>query len=242
MLHNLRYSMTNIVFSRTNFSLFKNRTLRTTHGFICCGIILSLHFLSGCSILPHVDGVKDKKVKNNIDAGQRALALTRLAQWQIQGKIAFIEKKERNSANISWAVDKKNATQRLHLTSYLGINVLQLMSKDNLHTITFDGKTYSGNDLQGLIYSLTGFTFPVVALESWLIGLPYQQGDIIDYNEATALPMTLTSNYNDNLWQINYAKYKQFNQHLLATKLSIKQGDLVIKVSINQWNLLHDTQ
>jgi outer membrane lipoprotein LolB len=196
-------------------------------------IILSLLFVSGCATLN--DDTKPTTYKS---IAERSLSLKNINQWQVRGKIAFIEKEHKSrSANLYWKVDKKKTTQELNLTSYLGINVLQLTSKENLHAITFDGKTYYDNDLQSLIYSLTGFTLPIVALDSWLKGLPHQASDIISYNDATKLPLSLTSTYNQSLWQVNYDKYKQFDQHYLATKLSIKKDNLVIKLSINQWKI-----
>jgi outer membrane lipoprotein LolB len=225
----------NLIISRAIYS--KARIL-SVNRFICSAIILTLLFLSGCSTLTNKNNNQDKSTKTYLSSAERTHSLKQISQWQVLGKIAFIDKKERSSANISWKVDKNSATQKLNLTSYLGINVLQLTSKNNLHAITFDGKTYYDNDLQALIYSLTGFTLPIVALDSWMKGLPHQKSDVINYNETTQLPTSLISTYNQSLWQVTYTKYKKFNQHYLATKLSVKKDDLVIKLSINQWKLI----
>jgi outer membrane lipoprotein LolB len=210
----------------------------TINSIALSSIAFLLFLLSGCSTLTHKNSTADKGTLHNQSATERARQLENISQWQVRGKIAFIENKERNSANLSWKVNKGNATQQLNLTSYLGINVLKLTSEENLHTITFDGKNYYDSDLQLLIYSLTGLTLPVVALDAWLKGLPHQESDIINYNETTQLPLSLTSSYNQSLWQVKYDKYKQFGQHYLATKLSIRKSNLLIKLSINQWKII----
>ncbi len=117
----------------------------------------------------------------------------------------------------------------------MGINVLQLDSTDNNHKIQVDGKTYRGRDLENLIYSITGLTLPTKALTFWLKGIPYQENDKISYQETTLLPLTLSSYYNNELWQVSYANYQQISGYSLATKFSIKKDDLLIKIVVNNW-------
>jgi len=187
--------------------------------------------LSGCSTMPS----KDSQTLIKQTPQQRITKLQQLQQWKVKGKIAFIEKKSRNSATLSWQVDESQNTQLLNLTSYLGINVLQLDSSDNNHKIQVDGKTYHGRNLETLIYSITGLTLPTKALTFWLKGMPFHEDDKINYQETTQLPLTLSSYYNNELWQVSYAKYQQINGYSLATKFSIRKDDLLIKIVVNDW-------
>lgn len=189
--------------------------------------------LSGCSTLPNKE--KHKLIKQT--PTQRIIKLKQLKQWRIAGKIAFIENKSRNSATLNWRVDESKATQQLNLTTYLGINVLQLESNANNHTIQVDGETYHGNNLETLIYAITGLTLPTKALTFWLKGIPYEAADNISYQAVTQLPKTLSSHYNNELWQVSYANYQHINGYNLATKFSIKKDDLLIKIVINDWSI-----
>lgn len=189
--------------------------------------------LSGCTTLPN----KESPPLIEQTPEQRIAKLQQLQHWKIAGKIAFIEKTSRNSATLSWQIDENQDTQKLNLTSFLGISVLQLDSSANNHTIQVDGKTYRGNNLQALIYSITGLTLPTKALTFWLKGIPYQNTDNISYQEITKLPKTLSSHYNNELWQVSYADYQQINGYILATKFSIKKDDLLIKIAINEWSI-----
>jgi len=165
---------------------------------------------------------------------ERATQLNKITQWQVNGKIAFIERDKRNSATLNWQVDEKNNSQQLNLTSYLGINVLQLTSKQGEHTLKFDGKDYHDRDLTALIYSLTGLTLPTKALSYWIKGLPFQSSDYIEYDDSN-LPLNLTSFYNNQQWQIAYGNYKQINDYVLPSKLTVRKDNLLIKIVINRW-------
>lgn len=195
-------------------------------------LVLMTFLLSGCTSSPK------KQVPLIKQSTQERLAnLQQLTQWRINGKIAFIETNKRNSATLSWRVNELDETQKLSLTSYLGINVLQLESNKNQHTLQVDGKTYQESNLDMLIYSLTGLTLPTKALSYWLKAIPYQATDVITYQESTKLPDTLSSYYNNELWQVRYSNYQQIGDYSLAKKLSIQKGDLLIKIAINTWAL-----
>ncbi len=188
--------------------------------------------LAGCSSKPPTlpsNAELEQSIEN------RAKQLKQLTQWKITGKIAFIQDKKRESASLTWQVDTN--TQKLNLNSYLGINILHLESKNGLHLIKVDGKEHTSKNLELLIYSLTGLTLPANALNYWLKGLPYLPTDKITYNEKTQLPETLTSFYNFSKWQIHYDRYQLVKEHRLATSLTLKKDNLLIKIAIKKWHL-----
>lgn len=190
-------------------------------------------FISGCSLIK--DDVSLSPSEQTTQ--QRTKQLEQLTQWKITGKIAFIEEDNRNSASLSWLVDEEKNTQQLNLTTYLGINVLQLNSQKNLHTIKADGKTYQGEDLQELVRSITNLTIPTEAMMHWLKGIAFKESDNINYHPTSNLPLTLSSYYNNEVWQISYANYQLINGYNLATKFTIKKEGLLIKIAINDWTL-----
>jgi len=196
--------------------------------------ILSTLYLSGCASKTALNPPQLNKL---INKEQHIKQLQQLSQWKITGKIAFIQGKERESASLYWLIDENQNSQTLNLTTFLGINVLSLTSLNNNHQLSVDGENYSGKNLEQLIYSSTGLTLPTKAMSYWLKGLTYSESDIINYHPQTHLPQQLISSYNQKNWQISYAKYRQFGLHQLPTKLTIKQGNLMIKISINQWSL-----
>lgn len=190
-------------------------------------------FLSGCSSLPTQ---KSTAPLFSQAMTERIEQIATVNQWQIRGKIAFINGKERSSATLNWRINNANGTQRLNLTSYLGINVLQLRSEKQHHTIEVDGEEYNTHDLDNLIYQLTGLSMPTQALQHWIKAVPYSEYEEVLVDENN-LPTQLSSFYQGKHWQINYSNYKNIDGLQLPTKLTIQQNQLTIKISINQWQL-----
>ncbi|WP_206484207.1 lipoprotein insertase outer membrane protein LolB [Thalassotalea sp. G2M2-11] len=172
-----------------------------------------------------------------LSKAQRQSQLSNIDQWQVTGKLAFISSKKRHSANLFWQVNQKQASQTLKLTSYLGINVLSLSSEQGLHTVEVDGEQYQTTNLEQLIFHLTELTLPTQAMQHWLKGLTWSMQDQITYDTATGLPKQLSSVYDHQLWQIHYGDYQYYHQLPMATKITIEQGGLTIKIHINQWTL-----
>ncbi|MBL0711777.1 MAG: outer membrane lipoprotein LolB [Colwellia sp.] len=173
---------------------------------------------------------------------QRENQLRKINQWKILGKIAFIKKvsdkqDRRESASLAWQVNEETKNQTLDLTSFLGINVLHLSSKQGEHLLKVDGKEYHSTNLTQLIYSLTGLTLPTQALSFWLKGLPYQANDHVVFDAKTKLPISMSSNYHNTLWHISYDRYQIFDQLPMATKFTIKKNGLTIKIAIKKWSL-----
>lgn len=193
-----------------------------------------LLIFSGCSLTSKEPSPLPTNKQSFFERNQQMAALT---QWKINGKIAFIDGKKRKSADLYWQKESVKQ-QKLNLTTYLGINVLNLVSEDGMHTIEADGEIYQGDNLDTLIYQITQLRLPTKALTYWLKGIAYLPEDKILTNiKNNALPSQLTSYYNLQQWKITYSDYQQYQNHWLATKFTISQGNLKIKININQWQL-----
>ncbi len=189
--------------------------------------------ITGCSsISPEVINQSNQTVNSE----ERTTLLNELSDWKINGKIAFITPTERNSASLYW--QKSLLHQKLNLTTYLGINVLQLTSEYNTHTIDVDGKQHTGSNLDELITSLTSLTLPTEALTYWIKALPYLPSDTMTFTPDN-LPKTLTSTYNNRIWSVSYSAYKNVNvlgdNAVLPHKIKVISNDLTIIIAIKKW-------
>lgn len=193
----------------------------------------SLIVLSGCSSLTN----NHQKISEHQNITERTEKLTALSQWKINGKMAIISPKERHSATLNWHYQGDKKRQTLNLTTVLGIQVFNLESVKGMHVIEVDGERYQSPDLNELLSSLTGLTLPTQAMTFWLKGLPYLADDKIFYNRETQLPQTLTSFHDNKQWSVNYGAYQQIKQYQLATKFTIKQENITIKVNVHQWDV-----
>ncbi|NMP33307.1 outer membrane lipoprotein LolB [Thalassotalea sp. M1531] len=188
---------------------------------------LILLLLQGCTQLP------DSQAPQKVNVTNRAKIVNGMESWQIKGQIAFLQQNKRQKASLNW--HKKYNNQTLNLTTYLGINVLNLETTDGIHTLEVDGKTYHSDDLDRLIWQLTGLLFPSQALPYWIKGVPFSPQDQIKLDQNTALPKQLTSYYNNRQWQIQYKNYKQFKGIDLPTSLTVQQDGFTIKLAIRHW-------
>jgi len=196
-------------------------------------LLLTVMLFNGCSS----QRLQSAKLEKHQTIKQRNEQLSQINDWQFNGKIAFIQSNKRESASIRWQYKQSNYSQKIDLTSYLGINILHVESNKNIHTIEVNGESYKSRDLDQVIYSLTGLTLPIDALTFWLRGLTYHSKDSMSYHVDSKLPLQLTSEYNNEHWQITYADYQQVNDVQLATRFTIKQNDLLIKVLVKKWTI-----
>ena len=197
-----------------------------------------LIFLSGCSSLLN----NHQQITEHQNITERTKKLEALSDWKINGNWGLISPKERHSLTLNWLYQGERKRQTLNLTAVLGVQIFNLESVNGMHVINVDGQRYQSPDLNVLLSSLTGFTLPTQAMSFWLKGLPYLNSDKITYNVETQLPNTLTSFHDGKKWLLKYGAYQQVGQYQLATKFTIKQEDLTIKINVHQWDVTINEQ
>ena len=119
---------------------FIERTTYPLMKLVNFSFIFLLFVLSACSTLPEKQSslpVTQQQIS------ERTQTLKSLTNWQLQGKIAFIQPDKREKANINWRYQESPLTQKLNLTTYLGVNVLQLESRNGSHIVEVDGPRVS---------------------------------------------------------------------------------------------------
>lgn len=195
-------------------------------------VLITIFVLSACSALTDKPAPEPLLVSNDHQTN-----IAQLTKWRVTGKIGFITPQQRQRANLSWQMNESIGQQQLNLSTYLGINVLKVSSMSGEHQIEVDGKLYRGQNLSDLITQLTGLNLPAEALAFWLKGIPYRYQDIVSYQADNQLAESISSAINGKVWQIRYQAYREFNGYVLPTKMTIEQGELTIKISLNQWQV-----
>jgi len=199
--------------------------------FITVFIIL---LLSNCASYHHAN----ESMKTYQSFQDYQTTMSQFFHWEIQGKIAFLQKNKRQSANIFWNKNEQTQNQTLNLTTYLGINVLTLSSHDEQHTLKTNGQIYNTQNISSLIQEITNYQLPIEALSSWLKGLPYSNNDIVKINPTSFLPIQISTHYEGEVWKVYYQKYQTFEGYQLPSQLMIKQNDFTLKIMIHQWTRL----
>ncbi len=192
-------------------------------------LLCSFLTLSGCATAP-------KGPVTYQDKNSRSIYLNGINQWQIKGKVAFLNGKEKQSANLFW--QQTDAGLLLKLTTFLGINVLSIEQENGLYTLKSDGNTWQDENLEQLLTKATGLIMPVSAMKAWLKGLKATPLDQITYDSQNQLPKSLDTYLNNQQWQIQYSEYMQVDSVMLANKMTLKHNQLTIKVAIHSWELM----
>ncbi|TKB45942.1 lipoprotein insertase outer membrane protein LolB [Thalassotalea mangrovi] len=157
--------------------------------------------------------------------------------WRVKGKVAFIRDGERSSANIFWQHAPQDVT--LNLTTFMGVNVLNLASTSNGYQLQVDGKTYTGTELQPLLSGVAGVELPVDDLTYWIKGSKAKSQDALFFNAETGLPARIQALRGNRMWQIDYQDFSRVEAHYMPAKLTLKHGQLTIKLAISDWQLQH---
>ncbi|WP_185967930.1 lipoprotein insertase outer membrane protein LolB [Thalassotalea sp. PS06] len=156
-------------------------------------------------------------------------------KWLVKGKMAFMQGSERKSANIYWRHEPD--TVKLNLTTFLGVNILNLNSIDDGYELKIDGKRYTGPNLQALLAGISGIELPVEDLTFWIKGIKAQPQDALFFNSENGLPARIQARRGNELWQIDYQAFEKVDEHYMPSKLTLKHGQLTIKLAISDWTL-----
>lgn len=197
--------------------------------------LITLFFLAILSACSSVNDIPVENGRANQDIETRNKQVSLLNSWTIAGKIAFINSQKRQSATLHWQKNATEKTESLNLSTLFGIKVLELTQQQDNFTLEVDGEHYSTENLDQLIYSLTGLNLPTRAMSYWLKGLAFLPSDNVIYHAKTKLPESLISHYNNKTWLVKYSQYHHIGEFQLAKQLTIIQDDLRIKIVIHSW-------
>ncbi len=195
--------------------------------------------LSGCVTTPeNAEPVTDESHERWY---QRQQQLSTVQSWEIRGRVAlFVDDKVYN-LGLDWKLDKNLST--LKLEAPLGQGLIQLEKKDSEVTLlTSEGKSYSGQNAEQVLYQSTGWSIPVEGLKSWIKGINHNHSDYLPDIDSTGKAVSMLQDE----WRINFLQYKKSqlaNNYtpVLPRKIYMKRNNLALKIVIDQWQAQQNT-
>ena len=151
--------------------------------------------------------------------------------WQAQGKLAFISRDERQSANLNWQQDEKQ--NNLVLTTFIGTRILSLKQTRTGAVLDYDDKTYTDTNAALLLKRLTGFDLPVDNADNWLKGTLKSQTLKVD--ELGRAQQVIWYDNSNKKWQITYSNYKQQGGFWVPGNVTLKHQQIKIKIQLYNW-------
>lgn len=157
--------------------------------------------------------------------------------YSLKGRIGISQPQESFSSNFRW---QQNAYKDFDFRMYgaFGNTYVLMNSKPNWTTLeTGDEQFFEGPDASELIVQTMGWPLPLNYLSDWVKGVPTGVGrDQIKINADGTL-QSLSYQSEHRLFQVNFEKYRQFNDKMMPTKIKILESANKLTLSIRSWEI-----
>jgi outer membrane lipoprotein LolB len=121
----------------------------------------------------------------------------------------------------------------LHLLGSLGTPSARIEGSHGAFILkTSDGKTWQASEPDALAKHIFGYSLPVAGLRYWVMGIPAP-----GKHRAAFSSEHLLSSLQQDGWQINYLNYQTVGLYTLPTELTLKRGELSVRILIKDWTL-----
>ncbi|AQS39445.1 outer membrane lipoprotein LolB [Shewanella psychrophila] len=190
-------------------------------------MLLSLSLLSACTTTPtNLVPIQVKKV-------------SQANAWEMRGKLAVKTPEDNFSTNLYWL--HTQAKNELKLTTMLGTTLLSLTTEHGMARLEVDGKTYEHHDAQQLLTNVTGWSIPVNALPLWITGQVSPDDEVSSFDEKNR-PVSLFTPSETPPWQVDFLKWQHQSGAQIPRLLQLKRVDLRLKIQVNEWQALANSE
>ncbi|MCB1823789.1 MAG: outer membrane lipoprotein LolB [Candidatus Competibacteraceae bacterium] len=191
-------------------------------------MVLLVVLSAGCAVAPPASPTAP-------DAwAARQSTLTRLTQWQADGRIGVVSGQDGWHASFQWV--QRDPTYRIDIIGPLGQGRITIQGDAREVSIqTQDGQRSTAPDPDLLLEQTLGLRLPVTGLRYWVRGLPAPGPTALSQTDAAGRLTRLEQNG----WVIEYPSYAPssvFNLDL-PERIVARRLDLGVKLVIEQWTL-----
>lgn len=153
--------------------------------------------------------------------------------WAVEGRIAFKSPEDKFSASLHW--QQQQLDYQLRLSKLIGGTLLYMEQINSKVLLKVDDNTFVDINAERLIYEKTGWQIPVADFKYWISGRLNpdsiavselkrdDNGRIWSFTSATG-------------WRVKYQNYKVFSGMALPHNLVLINGELQLKLRINDWS------
>ena len=159
-------------------------------------------------------------------------ALTRLEEWQLEGRIALNAGKEGWSGTFSWTQTYDNLDFRFR--GPLGVGGFRIQGDDErLRVKTTAGEEFYLVDPERDLREKYGWSIPVRSLRYWMLGVPdpaTEAAETVDDSQKLALLQQFG-------WTVEYGGYDETEGMLLPRKLTLEGDGIRIRIIAERWTI-----
>ncbi|CBL45437.1 Outer membrane lipoprotein [gamma proteobacterium HdN1] len=193
------------------------------------GLLIGLIFaLSGCQILPTRPTPAPSATETSWN--EHLVALHKLQDWRMRGKIGYVGAKDSGSAYIDWVQSRDSF--HITLTGPLGQGATIIEGNAQgarLHSNR--GETFVAESPEQLLLEHTGIELPVSQLYLWIKGMPSasNQERLTVSDEHTLLRLQ------QNQWTLTYSNYQHQLGTLLPTRIRLQGPEMRLTLIAKEW-------
>lgn len=179
-------------------------------------LLVPVALLSACAIAPQAPAV------SSVDSIER---------FGLDGRVAVKLQSKGYSARLRWQHEPRDDAMWLY--SPIGSVLAALTVNGNGATlVTADRETYNSRNVQALTREVLGWDLPLDGLRHWVLGRPDPTVPVVDVRRDDRSRLTHLA---QREWTIDYLGY--VDDGLLPSALTLRYGDLRLRLVIDRWQL-----
>ena len=189
-----------------------------------------------CALLVMLIGCQNLRPDNLPPVTEREIAdrearLAAFTPWRAFGSLIIDSEKE-GVFNASFAWDVATDGFQIKLFGPLGLQQYEVSEDINGAELIADGDTLTGYSAEYLLQQALGVDIPLNRMQSWIVGLPTDAGEIERDRRGRLSRMTHAT---DAEWEIEFQRYRKFEDLDLPRTIRVAGDDVEIRLSIKKW-------
>ncbi len=192
-------------------------------------LALSFFILAGCASRTVDTG---REVSDEVKEQRWELHRERLSQlraWHMTGRLNLKVPGRSGTMSLDW---RQQVDQyKLILDGPFGTSVARISGDRDGVSVTASDETRYGPSPELLLYSMTGWQFPVSNLRYWVRGLPAPGSDAKIQLNNLGYPEQIEQQG----WTVDYQQYGLNHSVRLPAKLTVSHGDVRLSLMANNW-------
>lgn len=180
--------------------------------------------LTGCMQTPRPLPVLSPQV--------RSTYLNQMQAWQFTGRAAISNANQGYNLSMEW--QQRQQKYQLDFWGPLAAGSAQIIGEPGKVSLTTsDGQSFTDTDPEKLIFEHLGWDLPLHGLVYWIKGqaAPNSAPTLKKFDRYNQL-QTLEQDG----WHIDYQSYVAYDEFSLPEKLTISQGNVKLRIKINEWS------
>lgn len=194
-------------------------------------LVLFFFILAGCAAQTVDSGrqVSDQEKEQRWQRHQKRLGL--IQTWEITGRLNMKVPGQSGTMSLDWR--QRGDEYKLTLDGPFGASVAHISGDGQSVSVTASDETRYGPSPEMLLYSLTGWQFPVSNLRYWVRGLPAPSNDArIQLND-----LGYPEKIEQQGWVVAYQQYGLSNSQRLPARFVVSRGGIRLSLMVSSWQL-----